>query len=77
MPTKQNLFEAIIEALYDMLEGIVGSHMVARAFPLLATLFLFILASNWFGLLPGVGQVAPQSTLAVNAPDASVKTTTK
>ncbi len=53
----QNIFEAIIEALYDMLEGIVGSHMVARAFPLLATLFIFILASNWFGLLPGVGTV--------------------
>ena len=53
----QNIFEAVIEALYDMLEGIVGSHMVARAFPLLATLFLFILASNWFGLLPGVGTV--------------------
>ena len=53
----QNLFEAIIEALYDMLEGIVGPHMVAKTFPLLATLFLFILASNWFGLLPGVGTV--------------------
>ena len=55
--TSQNIFEAVIEALYNMLEGIVGSHMVARAFPLLATLFLFILASNWFGLLPGVGTV--------------------
>ena len=59
VPTRgsQNLFEAVIEALYEMLEGIVGSHMVARTFPLLATLFLFILASNWFGLLPGVGTV--------------------
>ena len=55
--TSQNVFEAIIEALYDMLEGIVGSHMVSRAFPLLATLFIFILASNWFGLLPGVGTI--------------------
>lgn len=53
----QNIFEAIIEALYDMLENIVGRHMVAKVFPLLATLFLFILASNWFGLLPGVGSV--------------------
>ncbi len=53
----QNLFEAIIEALYDMLEGIVGRHMVAKVFPLLATLFLFILVSNWFGLLPGVGTI--------------------
>ena len=47
----------MIEALYDMLEGIVGRHMVAKVFPLLATLFLFILVSNWFGLLPGVGTV--------------------
>ena len=53
----QNVFEAVIEALYDMLEGIVGRHMVAKAFPLLATLFLFILVSNWFGLLPGVGSI--------------------
>ena len=53
----QNVFEAVIEALYDMLEGIVGPHMVAKAFPLLATLFLFILVSNWFGLLPGVGTI--------------------
>ena len=53
----QNLFEAVVEALYDLVEGIVGPHMVAKAFPLLATLFLFILVSNWFGLLPGVGTV--------------------
>lgn len=54
---EQNIFEAVIEALYDMVEGIVGRHMVARTFPLLATLFIFILVSNWFGLLPGVGTV--------------------
>lgn len=53
----QNLFEAIIEALYEMLEGIVGKHMVHRTFSLLATLFIFILISNWFALLPGVGSV--------------------
>ena len=53
----QNIFEAVVEALYDMVEGIVGRHMVARTFPLLATLFIFILASNWFGLLPGVGTI--------------------
>lgn len=53
----QNLFEAIIEALYDTLEGIVGKHMVHKCFSLLATLFIFILVANWFGLLPGVGSV--------------------
>ena len=53
----QNLFEAIVEALYDMMEGIVGRHMISRVFSLLATLFLFILVSNWFSLLPGVGSI--------------------
>jgi len=53
----QNRFESVVQALYDMLEGIVGSHMIGRTFSLLATLFVFILAANWFGLLPGVGSI--------------------
>ena len=53
----QNTFEAVVEFLYDTLEGIVGKHMVARVFSLLATLFIFILIANWFGLLPGVGSI--------------------
>ena len=53
----QNIFEAVVEGLYGMLEGIVGKHMVARAFPLLATFFIFILCSNLFGLIPGVGTI--------------------
>jgi len=53
----QNAFELVVEGLYDMLEEIVGRHMIARTFSFLATLFIFILASNWFGLLPGVGSV--------------------
>jgi F-type H+-transporting ATPase subunit a len=54
-PGGQNLAEGIIEALYSTLEGIVGSHMIAKVFPLLATFFLFILTANWLSLLPGVG----------------------
>jgi F-type H+-transporting ATPase subunit a len=53
----QNTFEAVVEFLYDMLEGIVGKHMVSRVFSLLAALFIFILVANWFGLLPGVGSI--------------------
>lgn len=55
--SRQNSFEAVVQGLYDMLEGIVGSHMIGRTFSLLATLFIFILASNWFALLPGVGSI--------------------
>ena len=53
----QNFCEAVVQGLYDMIEGIVGKHMVARVFSLLATLFIFIIVSNWFGLLPGVGSI--------------------
>lgn len=53
----QNFFEAIVEGLYDMFEGIVGKHMISKCFTLLATLFIFILAVNWFGLFPGVGTI--------------------
>jgi F-type H+-transporting ATPase subunit a len=54
---QQNLFEAIVEALYVTVEGIVGRHMAKKAFSLLATIFIFILVANWFALLPGVGSI--------------------
>jgi len=53
----QNLFEFIIEFLYNRVEGIVGPKQAKLAFPLLGTLFLYILVSNWFGLIPGVGTI--------------------
>ncbi|MFZ4778111.1 MAG: F0F1 ATP synthase subunit A [Terrimicrobiaceae bacterium] len=53
----QNAFELVVEGLYNLLEEVVGKHMIARTFSFLATLFIFILASNWFSLLPGVGSI--------------------
>jgi F-type H+-transporting ATPase subunit a len=53
----QNLFEAVVETLYVTFEGIVGKHMIPKVFSLIATLFVFILAANWFGLVPGVGTI--------------------
>jgi len=53
----QNFFEAVVQGLYDLVESIVGTHMVARVFSMLATLFIFIIVSNWFALLPGVGSI--------------------
>jgi F-type H+-transporting ATPase subunit a len=53
----QNLFELVVETLYNTFEGIVGRHMISKVFPLLATLFIFILAANWIGLVPGVGTI--------------------
>ena len=53
----QNLFEALVENLYNAMENIVGRHMIERSFGLLATLFIYILIANWFSLIPGVGTI--------------------
>jgi F-type H+-transporting ATPase subunit a len=53
----QNLLEWLISSLYSFLEGIIGSHLVKRTFWFFASIFVFILATNWFGLLPGVGTI--------------------
>jgi len=53
----QNLFEMLVEGLYGFLEGIIGAHLVKRTFWFFATIFIFILAANWLGLVPGVGTI--------------------
>lgn len=55
--TKQNLVEFVVEFVLTELEGILGPKIARQMFPLLATIFVFILVSNWFGLLPGVGSI--------------------
>ena len=53
----QNFLEWLVESLYGLLESIIGAHLVKRTFWFFATIFLFILAANWAGLIPGVGTV--------------------
>ncbi len=53
----QNFWEWLVELLYDFLEGIIGSHLVKKTFWFFATIFIFILFANWFGLIPGVGTI--------------------
>lgn len=53
----QNFVEWMVESLYTFLEGILGPHLVKRTFWFFATIFVLILFTNWFGLIPGVGTV--------------------
>jgi F-type H+-transporting ATPase subunit a len=53
----QNFLEWLIEGLYNFIEGILGPHLTERTFWFFATVFIFILFSNWAGLIPGVGSV--------------------
>jgi F-type H+-transporting ATPase subunit a len=53
----QNLCESLVEGLHDFLEGILGPYLVKKTFWFFATVFIFILATNWLGLFPGVGTI--------------------
>jgi F-type H+-transporting ATPase subunit a len=53
----QNFCEWLVGGLYGFLEGIIGRHLVARTFWFFASIFIFILAANWIGLIPGVGTI--------------------
>jgi len=53
----QNFWEWMVESLYNFLEGILGPKLVKETFWFFVTIFIFILFTNWFGLIPGVGTV--------------------
>jgi F-type H+-transporting ATPase subunit a len=53
----QNLLEWLVEGLHGFLEGIMGRRLVNRTFWFFASVFIFILAANLVGLVPGVGSM--------------------
>jgi len=54
----QNIAEFIVEFLLSETEKVTGDKTRARQFiPIVGTIFLFILFSNWLGLIPGTGSI--------------------
>jgi F-type H+-transporting ATPase subunit a len=53
----QNFWEWLVELLHDLLESVIGPELVNKTFWFFATIFIFILFTNWFGLIPGVGTI--------------------
>lgn len=59
----QNFFETIIELLFNLANSVLEDEKQTRKyFPLLATIFIFIITNNWIGLLPGVGTIGINET---------------
>jgi F-type H+-transporting ATPase subunit a len=48
---KQNAAEMLVEGLYGLCEGIAGPKWAPTFFPIVTTIFLFVLISNWLDLL--------------------------
>lgn len=53
----QNFAEWLVEGLYEFFAEILGKELVKKTFWFFCTIFIFILFTNWFGLIPGVGTV--------------------
>lgn len=54
----QSIFELLTEQFLTLMDGLLGDRRKSeKYFPIVATVFLFILLSNWLGLLPGVGSI--------------------
>lgn len=79
----QMFFELMLEGLYGIVESIAGSTKGRLFFPLVMSFFIFIVPSNWSGLLPGAGSVGFNGTIhgeelfipILRAPTADLNTT--
>ena len=63
--TLRNFFEMMTEGVYGLVEGAMGEHNARRFFPLVGTLWFFILFGNLIGLIPGF--ITPNDTIKTNA----------
>ena len=52
----QGAIEMVFEFFLGIGESIAGEH-ARRFFPLVMTIFLFIIVNNWIGILPGFGSI--------------------
>ncbi len=52
----QNLMETALETIRGLVRDVAGERGT-RFFPYVATIFLFVLFSNWLGLMPGFGSI--------------------
>ncbi len=52
--TYRNFFEIIAESLFKLTESVIGPHDAPVYFPVIGSLFVFIVFSNLIGLIPGL-----------------------
>src|SRR3989344_6276029 len=57
-PGLQNLVEAVVEELLRYFDQVTQDRAKSvRFLPIVGTLFLFIVTSNWLGVFPGIGSI--------------------
>ncbi len=59
----QNFLEFAFEGMLSLCNSVINDEeKTKKYFPLVATIFFFVLISNWLGLLPGIGSIGLYET---------------
>ena len=53
----QNFMEMGLEALLSFVSGVAGEKYARSFFPMIATIFFFVIANSWLSLFPGFGTI--------------------
>jgi F-type H+-transporting ATPase subunit a len=54
----QNVVESVLEALLNLVDSVTQDRKQSRKFfPLVATIFIFVILSNWVEVVPGLGTI--------------------
>ncbi|MEK7217835.1 MAG: F0F1 ATP synthase subunit A [Patescibacteria group bacterium] len=54
----QSFMEMIVEGFFNFWDSVVGDRRQTRLFfPLVTTIFIFLVTANWMGIFPGVGSI--------------------
>ncbi|MEK7499877.1 MAG: F0F1 ATP synthase subunit A, partial [Patescibacteria group bacterium] len=74
--TLQSIFELICEQVLGIMDAVLGKRSTSEYyFPFIASMFFFLLVSNWLGLLPLVGSLEFHSKPLFRAPAADLNFT--
>ena len=76
----QSIAEATLEGTLSLMNQVLGdSRKSEKYLPLVLTIFLFVLLSNWLGLMPGIGSIVvrhgEESTPLLRSPSADLNFT--
>jgi len=60
----QNVFEYVIEAMLDLIDSVTqNKEQSKKFFPIVVTIFIFVILSNWIELIPGLGTIGINENL--------------
>lgn len=59
----QNIVEYVLEALLNLVDSVTQNReQTKKFFPIVATIFLFVILSNWLEIIPGLGTIGLNET---------------